>query len=80
MAGTKCQKQLSIEMNMEKLFTVQEAANYLNCHQMTVRKMISQRKIPYIKKRGIGIRLRKGDLDTWLNRDLHSPEGWNVNI
>jgi len=65
---------------MEKLLTVQEAANYLNCHSMTVRKMISKRHIPFIKKRGIGIRLRRDDLDKWLDTDLQPAIGWNQDL
>ncbi len=63
-----------------KLMTVREAADYLNCHQMTIRKMISRREIPHIKKSGIGIRLRKEDLEAWLETDLRLPDGWNITI
>ena len=59
---------------------IAEAANYLNCHQMMVRKMISRREIPHIKKSGIGIRLRKEDLDAWLESDLRLPDGWNIGV
>lgn len=62
---------------MDKLLTVQDAAQYLSCHQMTLRKLISQRQIPFIKKKGIGIRLRREDLDSWLEKDFHSAGGWN---
>ncbi len=63
-----------------KLLTVNEAADYLSCHQMTVRKMISKRQIPYLKKAGIGIRLRKEDLDAWLEPDVRLPTGWNITV
>ena len=61
---------------MDNLLTVQDAAQYLSCHQMTLRKLISKRQIPFIKKKGIGIRLRKEDLDQWLKEDFHSANGW----
>jgi excisionase family DNA binding protein len=61
---------------MQKLLTVKETAAYLNVHEMTVRKMMSKREIPFIKKKGIGIRIRIEDLDTWLSADLHVAEGW----
>ena len=64
---------------IRKLFTVQDAATYLSCHPMTIRKMMAKRQIPYIKKKGIGIRLRKGDLDRWLESDLHQADGWEAN-
>lgn len=61
---------------MDNLLTVQYAAQYLHCHPMTLRKLISKRQIPFIKKKGIGIRLRKEDLDQWLKEDFHSANGW----
>jgi excisionase family DNA binding protein len=60
----------------DQLLTVKEAAIYLNCHEMTVRKLIAKRQIPYIKKNGIGIRLRIRDLEQWLNSDVRQPSGW----
>ncbi|MFC2142057.1 helix-turn-helix domain-containing protein [Acidobacteriota bacterium] len=61
---------------MEKLLTVSDAAAFLNCHEMTVRKLMSSKEIPYIKKKGLGIRFRKTDLNRWLEEDLRFSEGW----
>ena len=64
---------------MDKLMTVQEAASYLNCHPITLRKLISERQVPFIKKKGLGIRLRESDLDKWLDSNSYPPEGWDLN-
>ena len=63
---------------MDKLFTVKDAASFLNCHEMTVRKLITQRRIPFIRKKGLGIRLRKRDLVDWLDQDSYHANGWMV--
>jgi excisionase family DNA binding protein len=59
--------------------SVKEVAQYLTCHEMTIRKLIAKREIPFIKKKGLGIRLRLADLNRWLEKDLHSAEGWAAN-
>lgn len=63
----------------KKLLTVQEASEFLNCHTQTVRKLIREREIPFVKKKGLGYRLKPDDLEKWLDSNSHLPEGWNTN-
>ncbi|MFC2142618.1 helix-turn-helix domain-containing protein [Acidobacteriota bacterium] len=63
---------------MDKLLTVKDASSFLSCHEMTVRKLIAQRRIPFIRKKGIGIRIRKSALEEWLDQDSHPAIGWKT--
>jgi excisionase family DNA binding protein len=53
---------------MTKLLTVRELALSLGCHPVTVYRLLKKGGIPFIKKKGIGIRFRKADVDTWLDK------------
>jgi len=61
---------------MDKLLTVQETAEFLSIHKKSIYKLISQKRIPYIRKPGIGYRFRYSDLKRWLEEDLEAPSGW----
>ena len=56
--------------------SVQSAAEYLDCTQERVRKLIARRQIPYYSE-GVGCRitLRRADLDEWLSGLRHEPRG-----
>ena len=61
---------------MERLLTVREAAELLSIHPKSLYKLISQRRIPFIRKPGIGYRFRFSDLKKWLEEDLEIPSEW----
>ena len=50
---------------MRKLLTVIQAAELLNVHKITLYKLIEAKKIPHIRKKGLGIRLDPDELDKW---------------
>jgi len=55
-------------LGMKPLLTVKEASQYLQMHKITVYKLINNGELLAVKKAGMGIRLRKTDLDEWLER------------
>lgn len=61
---------------MEKLLTVKEAAEFLSIHPKNVYRLISERRIPFIWKPGIGYRLKESDLMKWLQEGFNPPSGW----
>ena len=50
---------------MKKLLTVIQAAEMLGIHRITLYKLIEDKKIPHIRKKGMGIRLDPDQLDKW---------------
>jgi len=50
---------------MRKLLTVIQAAEMLGIHRITLYKLIEAKKIPHIRKEGLGIRLDPDQLDNW---------------
>jgi excisionase family DNA binding protein len=65
-------------MSTERLMTVRELADFLCIHPQTVYQLIYQRKIPFIRKRGVGYRFSQREIGKWLELDHHpteEPEG-----
>ena len=52
---------------------VDEVAQALGCHPVTVRKLISRRAIPFVKKKGVGIRIDWRQLERELERGEVGP-------
>ena len=50
---------------MRKLLTVIQAAEMLGIHRITLYKLIELKKIPHIRKKGLGLRLDPDQLDKW---------------
>lgn len=61
---------------MDKLITVKEAAELLSINEKTLYRLISQRQIPFIRRKGLGYRLRESDLIRWLQEGYEPPSGW----
>jgi len=53
---------------MKKLLTVVQASELLGINRFTLYKLIYARKIPYIRKEGMGIRLDPDQLDKWAKK------------
>ncbi len=53
---------------MRKLLTVIQAAEMLNVHKITLYKLIETKKIPHIRKKGLGIRLDPDQLEAWAKK------------
>ena len=50
---------------MKKLLTVIQAAEMLGMHKITLYKLIEAKKIPHIRKEGLGLQLDPNQLDNW---------------
>ena len=61
---------------MKKLLTVTQAAEMLNIHKITLYKLIYARKIPYIRKEGMGLRLDPDQLEAWVKQGEVEANGW----
>ncbi|MBN1272508.1 MAG: helix-turn-helix domain-containing protein [Candidatus Aminicenantes bacterium] len=55
----------------KRLMTVKELADYLRIHDQTVYQLIYQRRIPFIKKKGLGYRFKPEEIKKWLEEDEH---------
>jgi excisionase family DNA binding protein len=53
---------------MKKLLTVVQASELLGINRFTLYKLIYARKIPYIRKEGLGLRLDPDQLETWTRQ------------
>jgi len=62
-----------MEIDMEALLTIKEAAKFLACSEAMLRKWIHQGKLPRVKV-GRLARIRQSDLEGWLKFGLQ-PRG-----
>ena len=53
-----------------EIMTLQEVADYLGLHYLTIYRLIQERKIPAAKIGG-SWRFRKDVLDDWIKNDMH---------
>ena len=53
-----------------------EAAAFLRIHPKTLYRLIAERRIPFIRKPGLGYRFQKARLLQWLQNDLTMPTEW----
>lgn len=58
------------ENNVPDIMTLQEVADYLGLHYLTIYRLIQENKIPAAKIGG-SWRFRKDVLDEWINSDMH---------
>ena len=65
---------------MEKLLTVKQAADLLSTSAKNLYRLISERKIPFIRRPGIGYRFKHSHLEHWLQEGYEPPSGWKDSI
>lgn len=58
---------------MDKLLTVREVADLLQCHPQTVYRLADSQEIPHIKQEGIGLRFRGSHVEKWLGNGSVEP-------
>jgi excisionase family DNA binding protein len=58
---------------MTQLLTVQEVSSYLRVSPCTVRRRVKGQDIPFIRRKGIGIRFKREDIDKWLESSSSRP-------
>ena len=51
---------------MDEILTLQETAQYLKCHESTIRRYIKQGDFPHFKLGPRAFRFRKSDIDRWI--------------
>jgi excisionase family DNA binding protein len=68
-------------MPMERRWLkVAEASEYLGLHQKSVYRACSERRIPFCKVAGIGVRIDKRELDLLLERNGMSAERYGRSL
>ena len=55
------------------LFTVSQVADYLNTHSKSVYRLVKENEILFIKRKGVGLRFKKPDIDKWLEEGSYYP-------
>jgi excisionase family DNA binding protein len=59
---------------MDRLLNVEQVSLLLGCHRISVYRLVQKGEIPFIRKKGLGLRFRKADIETWLDKGvLHGP-------
>ena len=58
---------------MRSLLTVDEAAKLLHIHPTNLRRLVSRRKIPFIKREGIGVKFNAERLEAWIKEAEIEP-------
>jgi excisionase family DNA binding protein len=59
---------------MDRLLTVEEAAERLGTTQRFIRRLTHERRIPYTKLGGSKVRLRESDLDAFIAAGRVDPQ------
>ncbi len=59
---------------LPEIMTLQEVADYLGLHYLTIYRLIQEHKIPAAKIGG-SWRFRKDVLDQWIKNDMHRRFG-----
>lgn len=59
---------------MRPLLTVDEAAKWLHIHPISLRRLVSKKTIPFIKRSGIGVKFDPERLETWIREGEIEPE------
>jgi excisionase family DNA binding protein len=60
---------------MEKLYTIQEIADLLQVHQLTVRRWIKEEKLKCLRLSERNIRVSKTELDRFVNDKEAESDG-----
>ncbi len=61
---------------MRSLINVDEAAKLLHIHPTNLRRLVSKRKIPFIKREGIGVKFNPERLEAWIKEAEIEPDGY----
>lgn len=54
---------------MKPLLTVRELAKLLKVHEVSVRRLISKKIIPFLKIPGIGVRFLPDEIEKWIKKE-----------
>ncbi|MGB8951103.1 MAG: helix-turn-helix domain-containing protein [Candidatus Aminicenantales bacterium] len=61
---------------MKEIMTVAEAAELLSINKKSLYRLMAARRIPFIRKPGVGYRLLHSQLMDWLQEGFEPPTGW----
>ncbi|MFP3883347.1 MAG: helix-turn-helix transcriptional regulator [Actinomycetota bacterium] len=59
---------MCLQTRPSRLITVTEAASVARVSEKTIRRRLSSRKLKYLRVGGRAIRIRRGDLEAWLDK------------
>ena len=61
-------------MQTRGLLSVKALSAYAGVSSCTVLRWVKSGDIPFIRRKGLGIRFQKEEIDTWLSQSAHKPE------
>jgi len=61
-------------MTMRPLLNCREASKLLNIHETNLRRMVSKKTVPYIKKPGLGVKFDPEKLEAWVQEGQVEPK------
>lgn len=59
----------TLSLSAEPIYTVAEVARYLKISKSKIFYLVAKKQIPHLKI-GRNIRIRRGDLEAWLNSQI----------
>lgn len=59
-------EEMSIKNSDARLLDIQAAANRLTCSERFIRRLVQERRIPFVKLGGTRVRFLAADLDQWI--------------
>ncbi|MFW9851827.1 MAG: helix-turn-helix domain-containing protein [Candidatus Thorarchaeota archaeon] len=65
---------------MKKLLKVQQMAALLGIHPHSLYRLCSNRRIPYLKIKGIGVRFDIDQIKTWIQESEIHVEDWEERV
>lgn len=55
------------------LLSVKELSSYLSLSPCAVYRLVEKQEIPFIRRRGMGLRFRREAVDEWLEKSARKP-------
>lgn len=65
---------------MEKLLNVKQMANLLGIHPHSLYRLCRDKKIPYFKIKGIGVRFDPDKIKNWIQEGEIHEEDWEERV
>jgi excisionase family DNA binding protein len=64
----------TVKYDTRPLLDIQSAANRLGCSERFVRRLVQERRIPFVKLGGTRVRFMDADLDKWVASQRVEPK------
>lgn len=65
---------------MKEILTVKQVAQLLKIHPHSVYRMVSNKTIPFVKIKGLGVRFDLADIEDWIQKGRVMPINWDDRV